>query len=94
MVMRILARDTVYSPGQKIGDYTVEQVSGEGRYGICYLVSDERQYYILKQLKRVMLKRSKTKAGYEQEILSSLEHKGIPRFIRRIENEDLCGYLL
>jgi serine/threonine protein kinase len=94
MVMRLFARDTLYSPGQKIGNYTVEQVSGEGRYGICYLVSDERQHYILKQLKRFVLKRSKAKAGYEQEVLSSLEHKSIPRFIRRIENEDLCGYLL
>jgi hypothetical protein len=67
MVMKLFVRDAVYSPGQKIGDYTVKKVSGEGRYGICYLVSDERQHYILKQLKRVMFKKSKTKAGFEQE---------------------------
>jgi serine/threonine protein kinase len=92
--MRLFTRDTKYSPGRRIGDYTGELLSGEGRYGICYVVRDEQQRYILKQLKRGMLKASKAKAGFEQEILSSLEHKSIPRFIRKIENEDLCGYLL
>jgi serine/threonine-protein kinase len=94
MVMKLFARDTVYSPGQKIGEYTVEKVSGEGRYGICYLVSDERQHYILKQLKRFMLKRSKAKAGFEVEILSFLNHQNLPQFIRKVEEEGFCGYLL
>ncbi len=92
--MRLFTRDTVYSPGRKIGDYTVKKVTGEGRYGICYLVSDERQLYILKQLKRSMLKKSKLKVLFEQEILSSLNHKSVPRFIRKIEDRELCGYLL
>jgi serine/threonine protein kinase len=94
MVMNFFIRDTVYSPGQKIGEYTVEKVSGEGRYGICYLVGDERQHYILKQLKRSMLKRSKAKAGFEVEILSSLHHQNVPQFIRKVEAEGFCGYLL
>jgi serine/threonine protein kinase len=94
VVVRLILRDTVYSPGQKIGGYTVRKVSGEGRYGICYLVSDDQQQYILKQLKRDMLKKSKAKAGFEQEILSSLNHKSIPRFIGKVEDKGLCGYLL
>jgi serine/threonine protein kinase len=94
VVVRLFLRDTVYSPGQKIGDYIVKKVSGEGRYGICYLVGDDRQQYILKQLKRDMLKKSKAKAGFEQEILSSLNHKSIPRFIGKIEDKGLYGYLL
>jgi serine/threonine protein kinase len=87
-------RETVYTPGQMIGGYTIEKISGEGRYGICYLVSDDRRRYILKQLKRLMLKKSKAKAGFEQEILSSLNHVNVPQFIRKVENESLCGYLL
>lgn len=94
MVMRLFTWDTIYSPGRKIGDYTVKKVTGEGRYGICYLVSDERQLYILKQLKRSMLKKSKLKVIFEQEILSSLNHRSVPRFVRKIEDRDLCGYLL
>ena len=92
--MKLFIRDTVYSPGHKIADYTVKKVSGEGRYGICYLVSDERQHYILKQLKRGMLKKSKSKAFFEQDILSSLNHKCVPQFIRKVEDEGLYGYLL
>lgn len=93
--MKIFVRDTVYSPGEKIGDYTVAKVSGEGRYGICYVVNDDdRQHYILKQLKRSMLKKSKAKAGFEQEILSSLNHKNIPQFVRKVEGKGFYGYLL
>jgi hypothetical protein len=79
MVMNFFVRDTLYAPGQKIGDYRVKKVCGEGRYGICYLVSDERQEYIFKQLKRFMRKKSTAKAGFEVEILSSLNHKNVPR---------------
>ncbi len=92
--MRLFTRDTVYSPGRKIGDYTVKKMTGEGRYGICYLVSDEKQLYIFKQLKKSMLKKSKLKVMFEQEILSSLNHRSVPRFVRKIEDRDLCGYLL
>lgn len=92
--MKLFGRDTVYSPGQKIGAYTVKKITGEGRYGICYLVNDERQQYIIKQLKRYMLKKSKTKVGFEQEILSSLDHEEVPRFIRKLEDNGLYGYLL
>lgn len=92
--MNLFVRDKVFSPGRKIGNFTVKQVTGEGRYGICYLVRDESQHYILKQLKRSMLKKSKAKAGFEQEILTSLVHQNVPRFIRKIEEEDLYGYLL
>jgi serine/threonine protein kinase len=94
MVMNFFVRDTLYAPGQKIGDYRVKKVCGEGRYGICYLVSDERQEYIFKQLKRFMRKKSTAKAGFEVEILSSLNHKNVPRFIGKVKEEGACGYLL
>jgi serine/threonine-protein kinase len=92
--MILFDRETIYLPGRKIGNYTVKKVCGEGRYGICYLVNDDSQHYILKQLKRFMLKKLKTKVGFEQEILSSLNHKNVPRFIGEVENEGLYGYLL
>lgn len=92
--MKFFGGDTVYSPGRQLGEYTVKKVTGEGRYGICYLVCDGQQHYIFKQLKRSMLKKSRAKAGFEPEILSCLRHKYLPRFIRRIEEEGLYGYLL
>lgn len=94
MVIKLFCRDTVYSPTQQIGEYTVLKVIGEGRYGICYLVSEGKKKYILKQLKKGMLKENRKKAGYEEDILMKLWHECIPRFIKKIEQKDFCGYVL
>jgi len=75
-------------------EYSIEETIGEGRFGICYQVSDGQQSYILKQLKRGMLKKAGAKATYEEEILESLQHESIPRFIKKIEREDFYGYVL
>ncbi|MCG9967316.1 protein kinase [Pelotomaculum terephthalicicum JT] len=94
MVIRLFHKDTVYSPSQKIGEYTVLKIIGEGRYGICYLVCDHEKQYILKQLKKGMLKKSRAKAGYEEKILKTLKHECIPGFIKKIEQEKCYGYVL
>lgn len=67
---------------------------GEGRYGICYQVCDGQNSYILKQLKRGMLKKAGAKAQYEEDILKSLQHGSIPRLIEKIDHQDFCGYVL
>jgi len=94
MIIKLFCKDKVYLPNQKIGKYTVLKVIGEGRYGICYLVCDIKRQYILKQLKRGMLKRSWTKVGYEEKILTSVKHECIPGFIKKIEHEKFYGYVL
>ncbi|WP_242877558.1 protein kinase family protein [Desulfosporosinus sp. BG] len=84
-----------YQPSEQIAeDYTIEKTIGEGRFGICYLVSDGQKSYILKQLKRGMLKKAGAKARYEEEILKSIQHESVPRFIKKIEREDFYGYVL
>jgi serine/threonine-protein kinase len=72
----------------------VEKMMGEGRFGICYLVLLEQKSYILKQLKRGMLRKAREKIHFEEDILKSLQHEGIPRFIEKIELKDFCGYVL
>ncbi|MDP4142864.1 MAG: protein kinase [Bacillota bacterium] len=86
--------DTVYSPTEQVGEYTVLRILGEGRYGICYLVSKDNKQYILKQLKRNMLKKIGHKANYEPEILKTLNHKRIPKFIEKLEYDKFLGYIL
>ncbi|WP_298200005.1 protein kinase family protein [Desulfosporosinus sp.] len=81
-------------PSNRIAEYTVEKIIGEGRYGICYQVSYGQKTYIVKQLKRGMLKKAGAKARFEEEILKSLQHESVPRFIKKIEREDFCGYVL
>lgn len=94
MVLGILNRDKIYKPFEQIDKYTLEKIIGEGRYGICYQVSFEQKLFILKQLKRGMLKKAGVKVRYEEEILLSLQHESIPRFVERLECQDFCGYVL
>lgn len=94
MVLRIFKKDKIYLPCQKLGDYTVLKRIGEGRYGICYLIDDGQQKYILKQLKKGMLKKSGAKTCFEEEILMQFRHESIPRFIKRMELESFYGYIL
>jgi Protein kinase domain. len=70
---------------EHISEYTIEIIIGEGRFGICYRVLQGEKPYILKQLKRGMLKKAGEKAQFEEEILVNLHHKSIPRFIKKIE---------
>jgi len=92
--LSLFSRDKLYKPSEYINEYSIEETIGEGRFGICYRVSRDQTSYILKQLKRGMLKKSGVKAQFEQEILKSLQHESIPQFIEKIEREDFCGYVL
>ncbi|MCX7922985.1 MAG: protein kinase family protein [Clostridia bacterium] len=94
MVLKLFNKDKVYLPGQQIVGYTVLELLGEGRYGICYLVSEGDRQYILKQLKREMLKKIGHKVSYEKEILRSIQHDSIPRYIKKLEFDDFFGYVL
>ncbi|OPY58994.1 MAG: Serine/threonine-protein kinase PrkC [Pelotomaculum sp. PtaU1.Bin035] len=94
MIIKLFHKDEVYSPTQQIDEYTVLNVIGEGRYGICYLVCDNKKQYILKQLKKGMLKNNWTKADYEEKILTNVRHESIPGFIKKIENKKFFGYVL
>lgn len=94
MVLSLFRRDKLFKPSELIREYAVEKIMGEGRYGICYQVSHKQKFYILKQLKRGMLKKAGAKLRFEEEILLNLEHESIPRFIEKIEGEDFCGYVL
>ncbi|HWQ40862.1 MAG TPA: protein kinase family protein [Desulfosporosinus sp.] len=94
MVLSLFRRDKFYKPSEQIADYTIEKTIGEGRFGICYLVSQGQKSYILKQLKRGMLKKAGVKARFEEDILKSLQNESVPRFIKKIEREDFYGYVI
>lgn len=94
MVLRLFNKDTVYSPNQQLDGYTVLKIIGEGRYGICYLVSKDNKQYVLKQLKRRILKKTRQKIHFEEEILNTTQHESIPKFIKKIQSENFFGYIL
>ncbi|MRR56036.1 MAG: protein kinase family protein [Deltaproteobacteria bacterium] len=94
MVMRLFARDKVYSPQEAIGEYTVLDVIGEGRYGICYLACKDSNRFILKQLKNRISKKAGNNCYFEEEILQSIDHERIPRLISKISTTKFKGYVL
>lgn len=95
MVIKLFKRDKVYSPNQQIREYTVLEILGEGRFGICYLVeNNKKKKYILKQLKTKMLKKIGNKVVYEEEILNNINHNCIPKFIESLQFEKFFGYIL
>lgn len=94
MVMKLLFRDKVYSPMECICEYTVLQMIGEGRYGICYLACKDGNTFIVKQLKKRMSKKARNDLLFEEEILESIEHERIPRLISKISTAEFNGYVL
>jgi serine/threonine-protein kinase len=94
MVLKLFLKDRVYSQHERIGEYTLIKVIGEGRYGICYLVSKDGNKFILKQLKNRMVRKVGIDTVFEEQILGSIEHPCIPRLITRISMEEFNGYIL
>lgn len=92
--MKLFDTDFRYSPGQYFEGFKIVKIVGEGRYGICYLITDDKNLYILKQLKKKMYRENPLKVQYEEEILKSLKHEAIPGFIIKVEDKHLTGYVL
>lgn len=92
--MKLFDTDMKYLSGQYFEGFKIVKTIGEGRYGICYLITDDKNFYVLKQLKKIMYQKNPLKIQYEEEILKVLKHEAIPRFIRKIKDEHYTGYVL
>ncbi|MGL5316496.1 MAG: serine/threonine protein kinase [Peptostreptococcaceae bacterium] len=87
--------DKYYKPGENILSYTIVKLIGEGRYGIVYLAQDSNSNkYIIKQLKKDMLKKTRKKLFYEEKLLSKLNSTKFPKFIGTFVDNDVEGYIL
>lgn len=59
--------DKYFKKNERIGEYTIIKLIGEGRYGIAYLAIDAMgKKYVIKQLKKKMLKQTREKLFYEE----------------------------
>ena len=92
-MIRIFGRK-IYPPGYLLGGYKVIRLIGEGRFGICYLVSLDGKEYILKEIKPKAIKKSGNKIIFEEEILSSIDHPLIPKIVNTIKNDNIYAYIL
>ena len=62
--------DKYFKKGEKLEGYTITKLIGQGRYGIAYLATNDKgEKYVIKQLKKKMLKETREKLFYEESIL-------------------------
>ena len=82
-------------PGENIKDYTIIKIIGEGRYGIVYLCEkNTNKKYVIKQLKKDMIEKSKKKLFYEEEIMKSLDNEKFPKFIEKFDYDNTRYYVI
>jgi serine/threonine protein kinase len=91
---KFLDADVKHSREQYFEKLRILKVLGEGKFGTCYLVTDEKNLFALKLLKKKKYKKNPQKAKNEEDILKKLRHEAIPRFIRKIDDESLIGFVL
>ncbi|MDF2513524.1 MAG: protein kinase [Herbinix sp.] len=92
---KIKGEDNYYEKNDTIGEYTIQQLLGEGRYGIVYLALDEKNNKcVVKQLKKNAVKKSKSKLFYEELILKRLQQPYFPRFISNFVDGTREGFIM
>lgn len=87
--------DKYYRRKDIVSGYSIMKIIGEGRYGIVYLAkNDKDEKVVVKQLKKNMLKETKEKLFYEEQILKELDYQEFPKFISKFNDDSREGYIL
>lgn len=83
--------------GQRFGEYTIDKIVGEGRYGLCFLAKNDLGHkVIIKKFKKGLLAKNSKKSIYEAEavILSKLRDERIPELLGVINTGSFYGFVL
>jgi len=81
--------------GKKYGEYTIEEVAGEGRYGVCfYAKNDLGQSVVLKRFKPGIFAHNSNKNAHEAVILSKLRDERIPELLGVINEKSFYAFVL
>ena len=87
--------DRYYKIKEIVNGYSILNIIGEGRYGIVYLaINNKNEKCVIKQLKKDMLKKTREKLFYEEQILQDLNNPKFPRFISKFKDKYREGYIL
>ena len=87
--------DKYYKIKEIVNGYSILNIIGEGRYGIVYLaINNKNEKCVIKQLKKDMLKKTRQKLFYEEQILQDLDNPKFPKFISKFKDKYREGYIL
>jgi len=81
--------------GKKYGEYTIEEIAGEGRYGMCFHAKNDLQKnVVLKRFKPSIFARNSTNNVHEAVILSKLRDSRIPELLGVINEKSFYAFVL
>jgi serine/threonine-protein kinase len=81
--------------GKKYGGYTIEDVAGEGRYGLCFhAINDNGEKVIIKRFKPGIFAQNAKNNAHEAVILSKLSDKRIPELLGVINEKSFYAFVL
>lgn len=81
--------------GKQVGDYKLESIVGEGKYGVCYLASTvDNNQVIVKKFKPSVFNKNKHKNAYEAIMLSQIKDSRIPEFLGVINEKGFYAFVL
>lgn len=81
--------------GKRVGQYTIDRLLGEGKYGLCFLAkSGNGNQVVIKKYKKSLRKDNLPDRINEAVILSKLEDERIPEFLGVINVSGFYGFVL
>ncbi|MBC3889796.1 protein kinase [Acetobacterium paludosum] len=75
-------------------DYRLSDTLGSGRFGSCYLISQNDKVFVFKIFNSNDVKRFKYKLALEGKYLKSINHTAIPKLIRVIDTDGIYGLIM
>ncbi|CZR09550.1 serine/threonine protein kinase [Trichococcus flocculiformis] len=81
--------------GKRFREYTVEEIAGEGRYGLCFHAkNDFGRRVIIKKFKNTILTKNSKNNIHEAVILSKLKDERIPELLGVINEKSFYAFVI
>jgi len=80
--------------GKQFGQYMIDRLLGEGRYGLCFLARSQNGNKVVIKKYKTSLRQKKPDCINEAVILSKLKDKRIPDFLGVINEKGFYGFVL
>lgn len=90
----MLLKHTKRFLNEYVGQYRIDAIKGEGRYGTCFLAEHNDKQVVIKILKQSIFRRNADKNIYEESILACLCHEGIPKLLDVMRYKGFYGLVL
>jgi len=74
--------------------YDLDGILGAGDFGTCYNINSNGEAFVFKVFNQNDVKRRKSKLSLEARLLNEVNHPGIPRPIKVIDQDGIYGFVM